>query len=111
MTQSDIEKLIGVKLLVLVAGFFGAVLSLSFNRKLSIVGAFLSVIAGVSCAAFLTPLISYFWVLPVQIENGIAFLLGLVGLLLMGKVYIFFSRLDLATVVRLRGDKTEEDDK
>jgi hypothetical protein len=108
MTHAEIEAALGVKLAAVVAGFFGAVISLAFDRKLSIFGAMLAVLAGVSCAAFVTPIVSYYWAMPKQLENGIAFFLGLGGLIIMGKAYRAIQALDLPSVVRAKLDKGEE---
>lgn len=100
MREDPLQDLIGVKLVVAVAGFLGGVIQLSWNKHLSVWGAVVSVLAGVCSASFGTPLINWYYELPIALENGIAFLLGLLGMLITGKVYQFVSDL---TVERLLG--------
>lgn len=79
--------------MVAVAGFLGGVIQLSWNKNLSVFGAMTSVLAGVCCASFGTPLINWYYQIPGAVENGIAFLMGLLGMLITGKVYEFASGL------------------
>jgi energy-converting hydrogenase Eha subunit C len=50
MSSDPLEKLIGIKLLVIVAGFVGAVVQLYYHTALTWMGAITSVVAGVGCA-------------------------------------------------------------
>lgn len=101
MREDPLESLIGIKLTIAVAGFLGGVIQLSFNRTLSVWGAMLSVLAGVCSAAFGTPLLSWYYTLPTSLENGIAFLMGLLGMLLTGKIYQFVSGMSVERVLGL----------
>jgi hypothetical protein len=101
MREDPLESLIGIKLTIAVAGFLGGVIQLSFNRTLSVWGAMLSVLAGVCSAAFGTPLLSWYYTLPTSLENGIAFLMGLLGMLLTGKIYQFVSSMTVERVLGL----------
>jgi len=92
MDKDTIYELTGIKMMVLVAGFLGGLIQLSLNPRLSIAGAIISVVAGVSCAAFVTPAIHFVTISP-KFENGAAFFLGLIGMHLMAKVYEWFSAL------------------
>ncbi len=100
MKNDPLLEYIGIKLMVIVAGFAGGVIQLAWNRSLSVWGAVVSVLAGVCSAAFVTPLVSWYYSLPVPLENSIAFLLGLLGMILAGKIYQFASGL---TVERILG--------
>ena len=108
MTHAEIEAFLGVKLGAIVAGFAGAVISLAYDRKLSPAGAFFALIAGLACAAFLPPLLGYWWPMPRQVENSIAFCLGLGGLTITGKIYRAIKRIDLPTALRGKVDKEED---
>jgi hypothetical protein len=105
MRNDPLLELTGVKLMLPVAGFLGAVVQLSWNKHLSLWGAIASVIAGVCCASFGTPLINWYYELPVAVENGTAFLLGLLGLMITGKVYQFFAGLTVERVLGLFTNK------
>jgi hypothetical protein len=101
MREDPLESLIGIKLVVAVAGFLGGVIQLSFHKGLSVWGAIVSVLAGVCCAAFGTPLINWYYTLPISVENGIAFLMGLLGMMLTGKIYEFASCLTIEKILGL----------
>jgi xanthosine utilization system XapX-like protein len=100
MKNDPLLEFLGIKLMVVVAGFLGGVIQLSWNRNLSVWGAVVSVLAGVCSASFVTPMINWYYSLPIPMENGVAFLLGLLGMLLSGKMYQFASQL---TVERILG--------
>jgi hypothetical protein len=91
---------IGIKTLVIVSGFLGALIQLSQNPKLSFWGALLSIIAGVSCAAFVTPMLHYYWTIPTQLEYGLSFFMGLLGMQLTGKVYHWFETASILDIFK-----------
>lgn len=99
MRDDPLNDLVGVKLMVAVAGFLGGVIQLSWNKNLSVWGAVVSVLAGVCSAAFGTPLINWYYQLPLAVENGTAFLLGLLGMLITGKVYQFAADITVERVL------------
>lgn len=100
MREDPLFEAIGIKLMVVVVGFLGGVIQLSWNRNLSVWGAVISVLAGVCCAVVVTPMVAWYYSMPDPFENGIAFFLGLLGMMLCGKLYQFGSSL---TVERLLG--------
>lgn len=87
--------------MVAVAGFLGGVIQLSWNKNLSVWGAVVSVLAGVCSASFGTPMINWYYQLPIAVENGTAFLLGLLGMLITGKLYQFASNVTVERVLGL----------
>ncbi len=101
MREDPLHDLIGVKLMVAVAGFLGGVIQLAWNRDISVWGAIISVLAGVCSAAFGTPMVSLYYHLPVEVENGTAFLLGLLGMLIAGKLYKFAAGLSMERLFAL----------
>lgn len=78
---------LGVKLGVLVAGFFGGLLSMSYARPMGRFGWLTSVSAGVATSTYMTPIVFINlhhvldqWVsIPPETEFGVAFFLGLCG--------------------------------
>lgn len=72
----------GIKLATLVAGFAGGVVSLSFLRDLTIPQGVLAVFTGVASAAYLTPVVMHyvFSATSPQLENGVAFAIGLTAM-------------------------------
>ena len=79
----------GIRVAGLVAGFFGAVVSLSFIQGLTRTQAVISAVTGFLASAYLTPLAvllaeHYFAPLPTVVQNGFAFIVGLIGMSLLG---------------------------
>ncbi len=66
----------GIKIAPLVAGFAGAVVSLSYVRQLNRWQMCMALASGALCAAYLTPFVRHFTNFPAELENGIAFLVG-----------------------------------
>lgn len=71
------ESMFGVKGAVAAAGFAGGVVSLSYMRNLTRTQAVLAVLTGTATASYLTPVAVHYWDLPVALENGVGFLMGL----------------------------------
>jgi hypothetical protein len=95
MREDWLYEMTGIKWMILIAGALGGVIQLALNPGLTVMGAVVSVLAGVCCAAFLTPSIHLLYELPLQLENGVAFLFGLCGMTITGKVYMFFKNFEL----------------
>lgn len=77
------EASIGLKLAWLIAGFFGAVISLSFVRELTKEQAVISVLTGVVTTYYATPAIVYYCSIPKSPEalsHMVAFLTGLTAM-------------------------------
>ena len=100
MKPDPLEQLIGIKLLVALAGLIGAIVQLYYHTGLTIMGAITSVLAGVGCAAFVTPALHWMWSVPPQVEYGTAFFMGLLGMGIMGKVYLWFQGLNPREFIR-----------
>lgn len=100
MSKSDwLLDAVGIPLMVVVSGFLGSIIGLTRAAKFTPAAALVSIISGVSCAAFITPMIHYWWELDRRLENGIAFFLGLLGLQITGKVYDWFTTFDFSRLV------------
>jgi len=98
----------GAKLAVIVAGFFGGVISMAFVPKMSPGMRYVSVFSGVSCAMFFTPLAIRLWGFLVDFEPAVAFILGIGGMAIVGKIHAFFQSVDLLQILKERltsGDK------
>ena len=80
MRDDPLFDLIGVKLSMGIAGFFGGVVSLAFLRNLTRAQCVLAVLVGCFTAAYLTPVLMHFLNLKpgvAEYENGVAFMVGL----------------------------------
>lgn len=77
---------LGLKVATLVAGFAGAVVSLSYLTQLSALARFLAVVSGTLTAGYSEPLVSQWWGLTGPASNAIAFLIGLTSMNLVPAV-------------------------
>ena len=80
MADSTLNPELGVKMATLVAGFAGGVVSLSYVRELSKAQAFMAVITGSLFAGYATPVANHYFALPGELENGVAFIIGLTAM-------------------------------
>ncbi|MBI3146476.1 MAG: peptidase M48, Ste24p [Pseudogulbenkiania sp.] len=73
---------VGIKFGPVLAGFAGAVVALSYVKPLKPWQMAAAVGTGAVCAAYLTPLACHFLLpgLPVEVQNGIAFLVGVTSM-------------------------------
>lgn len=74
------SSLFGVKLASLVAGFAGGVVSLSYLKALTRWQMLLAVATGSLTAGYITPAVLHYIAFPTELENGIAFLIGLTAM-------------------------------
>lgn len=106
-----ISELLGLKIGTLVAGFVGAIASLAYLRDLTPWRATLAVFVGTGCAAYATPVMMG-WL---QLENGMAgenaaaFIVGIIGMNLVGAFYRTGERLRMVGI-KLPGMPKQEDD-
>lgn len=77
---------IGLKGITLVAGFFGAVVSLRFIDGLNAWSRITTVLAGTVAAAYCTPLAVEYLTLSPKLEGAVAFLAGLFGMSVVGSI-------------------------
>lgn len=105
MKLEDFEAFLGLKTAALIAGAVGGVVQLAVNPKLSVVGAITSIFAGAMCAGYLGPVINagmVMWLgLPHQAEGALNFLIGLLGMQIVAKIYTGFDQLKGADLVDL----------
>ena len=74
----------GIQIGFLISGLFGAILMATKNDKTDVKSVFLSLIGGISAANFLTPvLVDTLNVTNVKHQNGIAFIAGFLGELIL----------------------------
>lgn len=103
MKLEDLEQAVGVRVAVLLAGFLGAVIQLALNPKISFLGAFASIVAGMACAVYLSPIFPP-WILEwmalpaARAELAIAFFTGLLGMQFTARVYAWFGTLSIPDI-------------
>ena len=79
---------LGVKVSSLVAGLVGGVMALSMMPQLTFRKALAAVIGGGACAAYAPPIIVELISLDNRnLENGLAFVLGVVGMNILGGLF------------------------
>lgn len=84
---------LGFKVSTLVAGLVGGVLALSMMPQLTWRKAMTAVIGGGACAAYATPIAAEFLGLASRhMENGLAFVLGVVGMNVLGGIFKLSER-------------------
>lgn len=79
-------SMLGFKSAAVIGGFFGATVALVGSPRLSPFQLIVSVLGGTATAIYLEPIISYWLGLPAEIQGGVAFILGLGGLILAAGV-------------------------
>ncbi|MHC4302833.1 MAG: peptidase M48 [Planctomycetota bacterium] len=86
---TGIEEVLGLKAGILVAGFVGAIASLAYMRDLTPAKAIFALVVGTGCAAYVTPLVMGWLNLSnaANGENAAAFIVGVVGMNLVGAFY------------------------
>lgn len=89
---SPFEVVAGLKFATLIAGFAGGVVSLSFVAQLTRTQAVAAVITGALSAAYLTPVLTHYYSIPVALENGIGFFIGLTAMNLLPGVIALSER-------------------
>lgn len=78
-----IEK-IGISISFLISGLFGAILMASKSAKGNIKSAIVSIVGGMASANYLTPvLIDMLKLEETKLQNGLAFIIGFLGLRLV----------------------------
>jgi len=86
--MDGLGELLGLKMATLVAGLVGSIASLAYMRDLTPGKAGLAVIVGTGCAAYVTPLVMGWMNLTGSSgENAAAFIVGVVGMNLVGALY------------------------
>lgn len=82
-----IETVPGMKLAYIIAGFAGGVVSLRYVKNLTPWQGLLCVIGASVCANYLTPVLQHFLGMPPALENGAAFIVGLIALNLTAGIF------------------------
>ena len=108
----SILNVIGVKLGIAAAAAMGAIISLVSTRHLTPIQAIISLFVGFSTSVYMTPfVVSYLQVSP-NLENGIAFVFGLIGMNIVTGVLMVtdrFSKNPLDTVKKIITIKKEDE--
>lgn len=73
-------QVFGLKIAFMIAGFLGALVSLSFLHGLTRLQVFTSLVVGIATANYVAPVAIYWLKIPPQIELGTAFLMGLLAM-------------------------------
>ncbi len=84
---------LGLRVSSLVAGLVGGVLALSMMPKLTFRKSVTAVIGGGACAGYATPIVADVLSLASRnVENGLAFVLGVVGMNILGGLFKLSER-------------------
>lgn len=102
------STLFGIKAASAIAGFAGAVVSLQAIKPLTHGQAMLAVLTGALVAIYGTPVVAHYLALTDELQNGIAFFLGLGSMhIVPGLIRIaeIFKRDPMGMIGRGRGDE------
>ena len=104
--MKEIWDHLGIQVSSVIAGLIGGILSLSMLPRLTFRKAITAVIGGAACAAYLTPLaVEYLGIASRNLENGLAFALGVAGMNVLGGIFKLSERFERApedTINKLR---------
>lgn len=95
-------EVFGIKIIVIAAGFCGGVISLAFISDLPRSVRYTAILAGLSSAIAFTPVAIYFWRFLGDFEPAVAFILGIGGMSIVGKIHAIIKNLDLLQLVKGR---------
>lgn len=98
MNLDDFLRTVGLDVSTTAGGVVGGLLSLAFVEKTGLAGKISAVIGGWACAHFLTPHIKTYFEVSGS-AGGIAFLLGLFGMLVVAAIANTIKNLDLVALV------------
>ena len=88
---------IGVSTSAMIAGLVGGLMSLSMLPQLTFRKAVAAMIGGAACAAYLTPLaVEWAGLSSRNLENGLAFALGIGGMRIIGGILKLWSKFEAA---------------
>lgn len=108
-TPAPILEIFGIKIIVAAAGFCGGVISLAFISNLPLLTRFLAVISGICCAIFFTPPLIHYWKLLDQFEPAIAFIFGIGGMAIVGKIHALWKNIDLMQLINRQNANNKKD--
>ena len=103
MALTEWLALFGVKIVTLIAGFFGATVALVGAPRLTLFQLLVSVFGGMAFAVYVEPAASHYLGLPAQVQGGVAFMLGLGGLVLCAGVLEVYRALPAVALAWVRG--------
>ena len=86
-SDTEILRILGIKAPVAIAAIVGALLSLIMTKGLTPIRAMISLISGFFSSIYCTPLIVSYFDISSDGQNGIAFLLGVIGMNLVNGLY------------------------
>lgn len=80
MAAEPATTLFGVKHSALLAGFVGSLVALTFLRELTRLQMLAALGTGLATSTYLTPLVMRYFTIPSDMNDGVAFLLGVVAM-------------------------------
>ena len=105
--MNELLAALGIKKLsILIAGAAGSMLAIWHNPGLSRIQICGIGIGGLLCSMYLTsPVLSFFKLSGDEYEHGVAFIVGLFGMSLIGAITEGLKKLDLAAIIKGRFGK------
>lgn len=84
MTLQETAAALGLKAAPAVGGLIGGCVALSFVQGLTRLQAVLTVFVGTATASYCQPLVSHLLAWPADLDGGLGFVIGVMGMGLMG---------------------------
>jgi len=88
MAAETATTLFGVKHSALLAGFVGSLVALTFLRELTRLQMLAALGTGLATSTYLTPLVMHYFTIPSDMNDGVAFLLGVVAMNIIPAVIV-----------------------
>lgn len=80
MAAETATTLLGIKHSALLAGFVGSLVALTFLRELTKIQMFTALGTGLATSTYLTPLVMHYFSISADMNDGAAFLMGVVAM-------------------------------
>ena len=93
MKEETESTLLGIKISTMIAGFIGALISLSFSdekhesRIDNIKRSLIKLLGGTACASFVAPLALSYYKFSQELESAASFIVGIIGMNLAAWLY------------------------
>ena len=80
MAAETATTFLGLKYSATIAGFLGSLVALTFLKELTVLQMLAALTTGITTSCYTTPIFMYYLGLPVVINDGVAFIVGVVAM-------------------------------
>jgi predicted membrane channel-forming protein YqfA (hemolysin III family) len=97
MTEPTATTLVGVKYSIIIAGFFGSVIALTFAKELTLLRLIFAILTGCVTSIYTTDIAVHYLGIEPTLDNGVAFLIGLTAMALIPVIFSFIEQIKRKT--------------